>query len=223
MRGSHAAALALLLGWSAALGAAPPDAPASLSAAAGDIVEVVVKVPAKAEIGYRLVGGKALFRELKTDSPNERVFWFNSKTDGTYAIVWWTKGETQSSETVVTVGAAPGPAPKPKPKPDPDPPKPDPVKVDRVFVAVVEQAGQPRTAETGRVLNDPFWYGLHPTHSYRHYLSDGEAKRLGYTAIAEKVGYPAVVILPADGGPVLRSFRLSTIDEIKTAVKEVTK
>ena len=58
---------------------------------------VVVKVPAGQEIGYRLVGGKALFRELKTETPGERVFWFNAKAGGVYSVVWWTKGETAST------------------------------------------------------------------------------------------------------------------------------
>lgn len=106
--------------------AAPPDVPRELKAEPGDIVEVVVKAPAGTEIGYRLVGGKALFRELKTDTPGERVFWFNAKAGGTYSVVWWTKGETASTETAIAVGKGPTPPDPPQPPDPPDPPKPPP-------------------------------------------------------------------------------------------------
>jgi hypothetical protein len=124
MRRSCLSAVLVLFAAMSAL-AAPPEVPTTLKAEPGDIVEVVVKVPVKQEIGYRLVGGKALFRELRTETPGERVFWFNAKQGGTYSVVWWSKGETASAETVITVGAPTPPVPPDPPTP-PDPPKPPP-------------------------------------------------------------------------------------------------
>jgi hypothetical protein len=223
MRSAYHAACALVLATAAALPAAPPEAPARLKAEPGEIVEVAVKVPAGAEIGYRLVGGKALFRELRTETPGERVFWFNAKTAGTYSVVWWTKGETASTETAVEVGPL---KPDPKPDPQPDPPKPDPkpVKVDSVFVVVVEDATAPRTVETARALNDPWWVGLKPRHDFRHYRSNQQpAVDAGYVEAAKPIGFPAVLVLDAKTGEVLRGCRLSNVDVVKSLVSEVAK
>lgn len=105
----------------AAATAAPPDVPKTIPAESGEIVEIPLKVPTGTEIGYRIVGGKAAFRELKADAPDQRVFWFNAKKNGTYTVVWWTKGETASATTEIVVGppavdpVSPPPAPAPTP------------------------------------------------------------------------------------------------------------
>lgn len=143
----------LVLATAAGLCAAPPDVPRDLRADPGEIVEVVVKAPAGQEIGYRLVGGKGLFRELKTDTPGERVFWFSAKQGGTFSVVWWAKGETASAETVITVGPAPvPPAPDPKPVPPlpPDPKPPGPVGPLRVIF--VYETSAPMTPAQQQVM-----------------------------------------------------------------------
>lgn len=121
----------------------------------------------------------------------------------------------------VTAGRGPCPPPDPEPKPDP---KPDPAKVESAFVIVVEDASAPRSLETAKALNDPFWAGLKPKHDYRHYLSTARAAiDNGYVETAKGVGYPAVLVLDAKDGAVLKKFKLAGIDAVKAAVKEVTK
>lgn len=98
------------------LRADPPDVPKDLKAEPGQITEVVVKLAAGDDLGYKLASDKALFRELKADSPRERVFWFQAAEPGVYAVVFWTKGEATGTLCTITVG---------KPKP-PEPPAPPP-------------------------------------------------------------------------------------------------
>lgn len=138
----------LLLCAAPVLSAAPPDAPSTLAVAPGGIAEVVVKVPAGKEVGYKLVSppgtSAPLFRELKADAPGERVFWFSSQSGGNFSVVWWTKGETTGAVTAIAVGAAPPPGPPvppgPGPKP-PEPPPPAPLPVTSFRVALVFESG----------------------------------------------------------------------------------
>lgn len=123
---------------------------------------------------------------------------------------------------VAKLGPQPPPVP-PGPKPDPQP-EPEPVKVESVWVIVVEDADAARTIETARALNDPFWQTLKPKHDWRHYLSNSKvAADSGYVAEAAKVGYPAVLIMNAKDGDVLKAFKLSTAADIAAAVKAVSK
>lgn len=127
------AALLVLVATVATALSAPPDAPKTIQVEPGEITEVSVKVPTGAEIGFSLVG-KAAFREVKSDDPTVRVYWFHTTKQGTYTVVWWTKGETTSVRTVLQVGApapapappAPGPTPAPAPTPSADAPIPGP-------------------------------------------------------------------------------------------------
>ena len=116
----------------------------------------------------------------------------------------------------------PPPDPKPKPKPEPEP---DPVvKVESVWVVVVEDANAPRTLDTAKALNDGFWVTLKPKHDFRHYRSDSvTAVENGYVEQAKKVGYPAVLVLDAKDGDVLKAFKLGGVDGIKDAVRGVVK
>lgn len=130
--------------------AAPPEVPPTLAVDVGEIAEITLKVPAGKDVGYRVVGGKAAFREVKGDNPDERVYWLNGK-QGKYSIVWWTVGEKGSSVTDVTIGKpTPDVIPTPKPKPDDPTPSPDaaPIPVDgfRVFVLYDEMKQAKLTA-----------------------------------------------------------------------------
>lgn len=122
-------------------------------------------------------------------------------------------------------GPIPPPLPDPKPKPDPKPdPKPEPAKVEKAWVVVVEDAAAARTVETAKVLNDPFWQALRPKHDWRHYPSDSKtAIDNGYAERAKGVGYPAVLILDAKDGDLLRAFKLATVADLETQLKAVTK
>lgn len=111
-----------------------------------------------------------------------------------------------------------GTSPQPPPDPAPGP------KYDKVWVIVVEEAGVPRTLDTAKALNDPWWLTLQPKHEFRHYLSDAKAAiDNGYVKVAAGVGYPAVLIFPPEGGKPVRSFKLTSAAQVMTAVKEVTK
>jgi len=136
------------------------------------------------------------------------------------------KGEQvvrRTLDVIVGQGPIPPPVPRPDPKPQPEP-KPDPLRVDSVWVVVVEDAAAPRTIETATALNDPYWGGLRPKHDWRHYVSDSPtAIANGYVEQAKRVGYPAVLVLSATDGDPLRVFKLTTVAAIKTAVTEVTK
>lgn len=141
--------------------------------------------------------------------------------------------EIETAAVDVDNGQAPRPPPKPDPVPPPKPkppepkpdPKPDPVvKVDSVWVVVVEDATVARAVETAKALNDPFWLTLKPRHDWRHYLSDAKpAIDNGYVEEAKRVGYPAVLVLNAKDGDVLKAFKFKSIAEIDATVKGVAK
>jgi hypothetical protein len=216
--------------------AAPPTAPKEIKdAKKNEPFEIVVKPDGAKDFGYRVVGGDAMFAEMKTKKTGERVFWIIPKTDSPLTIVWWTQGEIESAVTEINKAqekkkdekkkVEPAPPPKPKPKPDP---KPDPLpinKAEKVWVFVVEDAAASRLPATAQLLNDPFWSGLKPKHDWRHYLSThAEAISAGYVKELAGVGYPGVLILDAKDGAVLKKFKSDgTIKQIDAAVKEVAK
>lgn len=139
-----------------------------------------------------------------------------------FAAVGAKDGEQTRADFVVVVGDV---QPDPKPKPNPDPkPDPDVVKVDSVWVIVVEDAAGPRTVETAQALNDPFWQALRPKHDFRHYQSDSAtAVGNGYVEQAKAVGMPAVLILDKKDGAPLKAFKLGKVADINSAVREVAK
>jgi hypothetical protein len=161
LRRLYAILPAALLAMAAVATAAPPEVPAEVVAKAGSVTEVVVKVPKGTEIGYRLTGGKAAFRELKGDFENERVFWLVPEADGPLSVVWWTKGETASSLTEINKGKVPVPPVPPPvppgPNPPPVPPAPDPLKSFRVILIYESGDTLPvdqRAIIYGRVVED---------------------------------------------------------------------
>jgi hypothetical protein len=118
--------------------AAPPDVPKSLTVGAGKVKEFEVKADGSKDFGFRLTGGPAAFREMKSDDPQTRVFWLIPETDAALSIVWWTVGEKASAVTEINKGlipVPPGPDPIPPPKPVPPPdPKPAPVTTFQVIL-----------------------------------------------------------------------------------------
>jgi hypothetical protein len=100
----------------------PPEVPKELKAEPGQILEVAVKAD---DVGHRVTSDRVLFRELKSETAGERVFWFQAAAPGEYHVVWWTKGETKGVVTTIVVGPKPAP-PGPGPAPKPDDPAPQP-------------------------------------------------------------------------------------------------
>lgn len=224
-----ALATAAVLSLPQCLSAAPPEVPKEATAKVGAVKEIVIR--SKGEIGFRLVG-PAAFRELKGDSAEERVFWFVAEEPGSYAIVWWTKGETGSAVTTVTVPGAPAPKPDPKPKPDDPKPDPDPASdatAAKVVVVIVEETAV-RTAATAKTLYEKSFRDWAEAGKHEIEIidpSDPAYARANYDAYA-KGKYPYVLVFDAAAtGPAvpLRHFRLPASgaalkSEVEKAVKK---
>ena len=112
----------------------------------------------------------------------------------------------------------PGPEPPPVPPPGP--------KAASVWTIIIEESSE-RTAPIAKVMNDlAYWQSLKAKgHFWRFYDKDSpEAKAKGYADKAAAVGLPAVLILDAKTGGILKAFKLpATTAEIDVAIKEVTK
>lgn len=131
------------------------------------------------------------------------------------------KTEADSILRILDVNFDTKPQPPPNPRPDP---RPDPIKAASVWIIVVEEASVPRSIQTAKFMNDSYWQTLKPANDFRHYLSDSKmATDRGYIKAAEKVGYPAVLIMDANDGTLLKSMKVTTITDLSLAVKEVTK
>ena len=215
--------------WALALSvaAAPPalEIPAEVKPVQG-YARVNPKTDA-VSVTYVSLDGLFPFPSEELKDPRRFVLPVNGVKDGRYryvAVAASATGEQAVAEFAVVVGApAPPPVPPVPPGPQPNPdPKPAPVQVDAVWVVVVEDGA--RTVDVAKALNDPFWATLKPKHEFRFYQSDAKvAVDNGYTDTGKSVGYPAVLVLDAKDGTVLRKFKLDGIDAVKQAVKEVTK
>ena len=119
--------------------AAPPAAPVKVTVKAGDIGRVEI-TPFKVEgkdplaVGWRAAAAEsALFADELTPRAGKTRLMVQGKKAGTYYLVLWSAGETDSAVVEVEVtGAAPAPKPAPdddKPKPKPPAPSPVPIPV----------------------------------------------------------------------------------------------
>lgn len=89
---------------------------------------------------------------------------------------------------------------------------------------MIEDATVARTVDVAKFLNDPYWQTVKPKNEWRHYRSDSStAIQAGYVNEAKSVGYPAVVILDAKDGTVLKKFKSSSVVDVDSALKEVVK
>jgi hypothetical protein len=205
MRYLCACACALALAVLAA--AAPPDVPKEYVAESGEVVEVVVKVKAGTSIGWRVAGDGGLFREVITDQPGEKVYWFTAKQDGVYPIVFWTVGEKASSITFVRVGPPP-PKPQPGPGPGPGPnPKPGPVAAGKRFVLLIEESGD-AVAGRGAMFADPVLAARFKANGHRWRVVDKDNRTAAGAAPADVEPYlkeaagkklPRLYIVAPDG------------------------
>jgi hypothetical protein len=220
MRAFYGAFLCVLA-VASSLCAAPPEVPRELKCEPGQLLRIVAKGD-KVGTLKNFTDEDAFFDEL-TPRPKERRFVFQATKPGVYVVGFFTVGETEGVATTIVVGDG-GINVAPKPKPKPPEPKPQPVKVDSVWVIVVEDVNAVRTIEQAKVLNDPFWATLKPRHEYRHYQSSSTvANENGYVEAAKAIGFPAVLVIDPTNGKVLKRFKMSTVAEIANAVKEVSK
>lgn len=119
----------------AALQAAPPVAPAKVTVAVGELSRIEVAHDAGTPVGWRSgTPDKNLFvDELKGSAGKVRLL-VQGKVPGTYLIVLWTAGETDSAVVEVEVTGTPPTPPKPVDPPTPDTPAPIPEKGFRVLI-----------------------------------------------------------------------------------------
>lgn len=105
--------------------ATPPTAPARVSVAVGEVDRVTIKQDAKKDVGWRsgTAESNLFVDELRAKEGETRLL-IQGKVKGTYYIVLWSKGETDSSVVEVVVGDGkpdilpPGPTPTPPPIPE---------------------------------------------------------------------------------------------------------
>jgi len=195
--------------------AAPPEAPTDVTAAKGELTEVVVKVPTGKTLCYKLVGAEAAFREMKGSADTEKVFWLFSKTGGQSFVVWWFQGDADSSVTNVNKGAAPTPPPGPGPGPVP-PPTP----INATWAIVVEETSA-RTPAISAVLNDlAMWNRVAAKGvKWRTYDKDSaDTKAKKYDVAAAPVGYPALLLLDSVGKVLKVSKLPATSVETEAAI-----
>lgn len=158
---------------------------------------------------------------LHSDDPSIMSYMAFPKKDGEFYMTFWTQGEKAYNQVILRSGDYKKVDPSPKPEPNLLP-----VKVESLWVVVVEDTKAVRTIEVAKMLNDPFWLTLAPKHEFRHYLNTSDtAKESGYVAEAEKtgVGYPAVILIDGVTGKKIKSFWGTGIDSIKSEVGKVTK
>lgn len=145
----------------AALAAAdPPKVQAEYRVPAGQPLRVVVSGK---DVGYKaaFADDQAFFDELVPKEAGERRFLFQAATPGRYAVVFWTKGETDGAFTTIVVGDGKAPQPDPKDKKAVDPPAVQ--KIGRVVI--VTDAGNPKAAflvnayRNNRAFNDYYAKG----------------------------------------------------------------
>lgn len=225
----HVACLAVLLVAAALGSAAPPEVPLEVKAPAGKVREIAFKTSPGQEIGFRLVGAPAAFREMKGDAPGERVFWLITETDAPSHIVWWTVGEKGSVVTEINRGAKPvdpvepDVIPPPKPKPDPKPkPSDGPLRV----IFVYETGDSYTTAQQAVLFGDKVRVYLDANaKGWRRFDKDVDAtnerdadlKALWAASKGKVTAVPCVVVasgasadilpLPADEAAAIELFR----------------
>jgi hypothetical protein len=218
--------------------AAPPAAPPKVSVTVGELARVEITPDAAGPVGWASGAADAdLFADELAPRAGKTRLLIQAKRAGTYRVVLWSKGETDSTfvEVVATGGGADPVKPDPiKPDPvKPDPVKPDPVKpqptAGKVCVVVVEESSL-RTPAQADVMADP---------AFRKWLADGGHKwavvdkddpqsgAAGYAPYVAATGLPTVIMIDATAATAskpLSVFKLpATAAEFQAKVKEVVK
>jgi hypothetical protein len=207
--------------------AAPPVAPPKVSVTVGELARVEITPDAAGPVGWASGAADAdLFADELAPRAGKTRLLIQAKRAGTYRVVLWSKGETDS--TFVEVVATGGGADPVKP----DPVKPDPVKppvAGKVCVVVVEESSL-RTPAQADVMADP---------AFRKWLADGghqwavvdkddpQSGAAGYAPYVAATGLPTVILIDATAATAskpLSVFKLpATAAEFQAKVKEVVK
>ena len=197
------------------------NAPDKIKVPTGRLAAVVVQWSGDS-FAYTADPGIDVFREYDPDAKVCRLRCL-SYTPGEYRIHCVAcKGGvlTPFATTTVVVGKA---APRPiDPTPTPDP---SPAQADKLYLIVVE-GPDARTPEAARVLTDKaLWSDLEARGNRWRLIpsTDPVAEKNGYLRLADKVGFPALLLL-SEQGNVLNVRKLpDTADGVRNAVKEYQK
>lgn len=134
---------------SAAVAAPPAPPPSAVKVTVGELARVEITPDAAGGVGWASGAADAdLFVDELASRAGKTRLLLQAKRAGTYRVVLWTKGETDSVFVeVVATGAGPTPDPGPKPGPTPEPtPSPDRRDVSYRMVFIEETS----TAAAGR-------------------------------------------------------------------------
>lgn len=193
MRHVQATAVVLLC---AVLGAAAPPKPAAekVTVSVGELSRVEVTPDAAGVVGWASGAGDAdLFVDELAPRGGKTRLLVQAKKAGTYRVILWTKGETDSTFVEIVAGGGSPPVTDPgKPDPKPDPVKPEPATV--FYFAVIGPSG-PVAPSTAAALKLPAWDELRKAGHVVNYIPvdelNPELPRPGMT--------PVVMVLKKDG------------------------
>ena len=185
--------LFLLLLFSGAAFAAPPEVPAEVSARPGQLIRVVAKSDAEIGTLKNFKDDDAFFDEL-VSKPGQRRFVFQSDKPGVYVIGFWSKGETEGAACTITVGDPGTVPPKPgDPKPPVNPPTPA-----GYFFLIVRPDG-PADPKFTAAMSLPAWKELAKAgHKFKDKTYTAASTDLDIT-LPHGTTLPTVVTLVVDG------------------------
>ena len=144
----QAAILAILFPFLAT--AAPPKPAAEkVTVAVGELTRVEVVADAAGVVGWASGAAESdLFVDELAPRGGKTRLLIQAKRAGTYRLVLWSKGETDSTFVEVVAGAGAAPV---------DPVKPDPVKPTTVYYFAVVGAEGPVSPAVAAVMKLPAW------------------------------------------------------------------
>lgn len=188
MRHVQATAVVLLC---AVLGAAAPPKPAAekVTVSVGELSRVEVTPDAAGVVGWASGAGDAdmFVDELAPRGGKTRLL-VQAKRAGTYRVILWTKGETDSTFVEIVAGGTP---------PVTDPGKPDPVKPEPAvtyYFAVIGPSG-PVAPSTAAALKLTAWDEVRKAGHVVNYIPVDELS----SGLQRPASLPAVMVLKRDG------------------------
>ena len=186
-------ALAFVLSAVVAATAAPPKPAAEkVTVSVGELSRVEVTPDAAGVVGWASGAGDAdLFVDELAPRGGKTRLLVQAKRAGTYRVILWTKGETDSTYVEIVAGGSPPVTDPGKPDTKPDP-KPEPAAV--FYFAVVGPSG-PVAPSTAAALKLPAWDELRKAGHVVNYIPVDELNQ----ELPRPGMLPAVMVLRKDG------------------------
>jgi hypothetical protein len=197
-------------------------APAKVTCESGEVAAVRVTWEGS-EVRYSASAGLNTIREYDPDAKVLALrVW--AKEPGTYTVTLIASSATGKLTDFHTVQIVVGnKAPQPPPVVPPGPPGPAKT-CPGCWVIVVEQSGEPRTPALAKILTDrTLWKSVEDAGLKWVVLAsdDPAAMQGGYSKATDKTGFPALLLVTAEG-KVESSKQLKTADDIRNLTKEAT-